>query len=54
MTAPSLHSAVGEVPSFHHPRGGGVLALPEDLFLTPSPELAAEVNRFLGYPALSL
>jgi DNA polymerase-3 subunit alpha len=47
----------GPVPAFLHfldPRGEGVLALPEDLGLTPSPELAAEVNGLLGYPALSL
>ncbi len=47
----------GPVPAFLHfldPREEGVLALPEDLFLTPSPELAAEVNRLFGYPALSL
>jgi DNA polymerase-3 subunit alpha len=31
-----------------------VLALPPELFLTPSQELAEEINRLLGYPALSL
>jgi len=31
-----------------------VLALPPELSLTPSPDLADEVNRVLGYPALSL
>jgi DNA polymerase-3 subunit alpha len=47
----------GPVPAFLHfldPRGEGVLALPEDLGLTPSSELAADVNRLFGYPALSL
>ena len=47
----------GPVPAFLHfldPREEGVLALPEELALTPSPELAAEVNRLFGYPALSL
>jgi DNA polymerase-3 subunit alpha len=48
---------LGPVPAFLHfldPRGEGVLALPEDLFLAPSPELVSEVNTLLGYPALSL
>ncbi len=48
----------GPVPAFLHllaPQGkGAVLALPPELGLTPSPQLAEEVNRFLGYPALSL
>ena len=47
----------GPVPAFLHfldPREEAVLALPPDLGLTPSPELVEEVNRLLGYPALSL
>ena len=48
----------GPVPVFLHllaPEGrDAILALPESLGLTPSPQLADEVNRFLGYPALSL
>ncbi len=48
----------GPVPAFLHllaPKGqGAILALPPELGLTPSPQLAEEVNRFLGYPALSL
>jgi DNA polymerase-3 subunit alpha len=47
----------GPVPAFLHfldPREEAVLALPPDLGLTPSPDLAEEVNRLLGYPALSL
>ncbi|MHB8067375.1 MAG: DNA polymerase III subunit alpha [Desulfobaccales bacterium] len=49
----------GPVPAFLHllagPQGqGAILALPPELGLTPSPQLADEVNRFLGYPALSL
>jgi DNA polymerase-3 subunit alpha len=47
----------GPIPAFLHfldPREEAVLELPEELTLTPSPELAAEVNRLLGYPALSL
>jgi DNA polymerase III subunit alpha len=47
----------GPVPVYLHfldPRGEGVLALPEDLYLTPSSDLAADVNRLLGYPALNL
>jgi DNA polymerase-3 subunit alpha len=47
----------GPVPAFLHfldPRGEGILELPEELFLAPSPELEQEVNRLLGYPALSL
>ncbi len=48
----------GPVPAFLHllagPQGqGAILALPPELGLTPSPQLADEVNRFLGYPALS-
>jgi DNA polymerase-3 subunit alpha len=48
----------GPVPAFLHllaPHNqGAVLALPRELHLTPSPQLAEEVNRLLGYPALSL
>jgi DNA polymerase-3 subunit alpha len=47
----------GPVPAFLHfldPRGEGLLELPEELYLTPSPELEQEVNHLLGYPALSL
>ncbi|HEY9074424.1 MAG TPA: DNA polymerase III subunit alpha, partial [Desulfobaccales bacterium] len=48
---------LGPVPTFLHfldPREEAVLALPPDLGLTPSPDLVEEVNRLLGYPALSL
>ncbi|MGA8570958.1 MAG: DNA polymerase III subunit alpha [Desulfobaccales bacterium] len=47
----------GPVPAFLHfldAREEAVLALPPDLGLSPSAELAEEVNRLLGYPALSL
>jgi hypothetical protein len=48
----------GPVPGFLHFLAPGqeeaVLALPPELSLTPSDDLAAEVNRLLGYPALSL
>ena len=48
----------GPVPVFLHllapQNGDAVLALPPELHLTPSPQLAEEVNRLLGYPALSL
>jgi DNA polymerase III subunit alpha len=47
----------GTVPAylhFLHPQENGLLALPESLALTPSPELVAEVNRVFGYPVLSL
>ena len=46
----------GPVPAFLHfldPREEAVLALPPDLGLTPSAALVEEVNRLLGYPALS-
>jgi DNA polymerase-3 subunit alpha len=46
----------GPVPAYLHFLNQGkeaVLALPEELGLTPTPELADEVNRLLGYPALS-
>jgi DNA polymerase-3 subunit alpha len=52
----SRHS--GPVPAFLHflepGRPDAVLALPPELHLTPSENLAAEVNQLLGYPALSL
>jgi hypothetical protein len=35
-------------------REDGILAVPRELALMPSPELAAAVNRLFGYPALSL
>ena len=47
----------GPVPAFLHfldPREEAILALPQDLGLTPSSTLVAEVNRLLGYPALSI
>ncbi len=48
----------GPVPAFLHFLEPGqpdaVLALPPELSLTPSPDLAEEINRLLGYPALSL
>jgi DNA polymerase-3 subunit alpha len=48
----------GPVPVFLHllapHNGDAVLALPPELHVTPSPQLAEEVNRLLGYPALSL
>ena len=48
----------GPVPAFLHflaPHNGDtVLALPPELHLTPSQQLAEEVNRLLGYPALNL
>jgi DNA polymerase-3 subunit alpha len=47
----------GPVPAFLHflnpPEEAAILALPEELNLAPSPELADEVNRLFGYPALS-
>ena len=46
----------GPVPAYLHFLNQGkeaVLALPPESGLTPSPELADEVNRLLGYPALS-
>jgi DNA polymerase-3 subunit alpha len=47
----------GPVPAILHflrPGEEAVLHLPEELGLTPSEALAQEVNRLLGYPALSL
>lgn len=47
----------GPVPvvlHFLHPEKEAVLHLPEELALTPSEALAQEVNRLLGYPALSV
>ena len=46
----------GPVPAalhFLHPEEEAVLLLPEELSLTPSEALVQEVNRLLGYPALS-
>jgi DNA polymerase-3 subunit alpha len=48
----------GPVPAFLHflitPDTEEVMALPEDMRLTPVPSLKEEVNRLFGYPALSL
>ncbi len=47
----------GPVPAvlyFLHPGEEAALYLPEELGLTPSEALAQEVNRLVGYPALSL
>jgi DNA polymerase III subunit alpha len=47
----------GTVPAYLHflnPQENGVLALPDALALTPSEDLAAEVNRLFGYPVLNL
>ena len=48
----------GPVPAFLHflaPQAEeALLALPPQLGLSPSPELAAEINRLFGYPALTL
>ena len=52
-----LSRHAGPVPAFLnflHPGEEAVLALPPDLSLTPSAHLMEEVNRLLGYPALSL
>ncbi|MCL4502214.1 MAG: DNA polymerase III subunit alpha [Deltaproteobacteria bacterium] len=52
-----LHRHAGPVPAFLyflHPGEEAVLALPPDLGLTPSAHLMEEVNRLLGYPALSI
>ena len=52
-----LSRHAGPVPAFLnflHPGEEAVLALPPDLSLTPSAHLLEEVNRLLGYPALSL
>jgi DNA polymerase-3 subunit alpha len=46
----------GPVPAFLHLRDDqedAVLALPNDLYLTPSPDLADEVHRLFGYQALT-
>jgi len=53
----TLSRHAGPVPAFLHflhPGEEAVLALPPELGLTPSANLAEEVNRLLGYPALSL
>jgi DNA polymerase-3 subunit alpha len=47
----------GTVPAFLHflnPQENGILALPDSLALTPSDDLAAEVNHLFGYPVLNL
>ncbi len=53
-----LKQHAGPVPAFLHFLEPGnsdlVLALPEELSLTPSENLVSEVNRIFGYPALSL
>ncbi len=52
-----LDRHLGTVPAFLHflnPRENGILALPEALALTPSEELAADLNRLFGYPVLNL
>ncbi len=52
-----LSRHAGPVPAFLiflHNREDETLALPKELGLTPSTDLMAEVNRLLGYPALSL
>ena len=51
-----LSRHAGPIPAFLnflHPGEEAVLALPPDLSLTPSAQLMEEVNRLLGYPALS-
>jgi DNA polymerase-3 subunit alpha len=52
-----LRQHAGPVPAFLHflhPREDTTLALPQELALTPSPELMTQVNRLFGYPALTL
>jgi DNA polymerase III subunit alpha len=53
-----LDRHAGPVPAFLHflepGNGDEVLALPEDLGLTPSDNLVHDVNRVFGYPVLSL
>jgi DNA polymerase-3 subunit alpha len=52
-----LHRHQGTVPAYLHflnPQENGVLALPDSLALTPSEDLAAEVNHLFGYPVLNL
>jgi DNA polymerase-3 subunit alpha len=52
-----LRQHAGPVPAFLHflhSREDATLALPQELALTPSPELMAQVNRLFGYPALTL
>jgi DNA polymerase-3 subunit alpha len=52
-----LSRHTGPIPALLHFLAPGqeeaVLALPPELSLTPSDDLTAEVNRLLGYPALS-
>jgi DNA polymerase-3 subunit alpha len=52
-----LRQHAGPVPAFLHflhSREDSTLALPQELALTPSPELMTQVNRLFGYPALTL
>jgi DNA polymerase-3 subunit alpha len=52
-----LHRHQGTVPAYLHflnPQENGVLALPDSLALTPSEDLASEVNHLFGYPVLNL
>ncbi len=52
-----LRQHAGPVPAFLHflhSREDTTLALPQELALTPSPELMTQVNRLFGYPALTL
>ena len=52
-----LDRHLGTVPAFLHflnPRENGILALPEALALTPSEDLATELNHLFGYPVLNL
>jgi hypothetical protein len=52
-----LHRHQGTVSAYLHflnPQENGVLALPDSLALTPSEDLAAEVNHLFGYPVLNL
>ena len=47
----------GTVPAYLHflnPQENGVLALPDSLALTPSEDLATELNHLFGYPVLNL
>jgi DNA polymerase-3 subunit alpha len=52
-----LKRHAGPIPAFLHflhSRQEATLALPQDLAIMPSADLASEVNRLLGYPAMSL
>ncbi len=52
-----LSRHAGPVPAFLHflapKEEEALLALPQELALTPSADLAAEINRLCGYPALT-